>query len=122
MDKNIAVNALAALAQPTRLEAFRALVRSEPDGVAAGALAALLEVPQNTLSAHLSILAQAQLVASERQGRSIVYRARFDQVRDLMMYLLMDCCAGRREVCTPIVAGLKSCCAPGRGRLSKELR
>ena len=71
--------ALAAFSQSTRLEAFRTLVRHEPDGLAAGDLARLLEVPQNTLSAHLSVLSRAGLVTSERHSRSIIYRANLER-------------------------------------------
>ena len=106
--------ALSALAQSTRLEAFRALVRHEPDGLAAGDLARLLEVPQNTLSAHLSILTRAQLVTSERRSRSIVYRANLAGFRDVAMFLLRDCCDGRPEVCSPVVESLQPCCPPKR--------
>jgi ArsR family transcriptional regulator, arsenate/arsenite/antimonite-responsive transcriptional repressor len=75
MDNLEAIAALAALAQPTRLDTFRLLVCREPDGVPAGELARLMEVPQNTMSAHLAVLAHAGLVKGERQSRSIIYRA-----------------------------------------------
>jgi len=114
MENEEAVLALAALAQPTRLEAFRTLARHEPDGLAAGDLARLLEVPQNTLSAHLAILSRARLVSSERHSRSIVYRANLDDFRDVTLFLLMDCCGGRPEVCTPVVESLQACCSPKR--------
>ncbi|MGY4410573.1 DNA-binding transcriptional ArsR family regulator [Bradyrhizobium sp. LB7.1] len=83
MEIEEAVLALAALSQSTRLEAFRTLVRHEPDGLPAGDLARLLEVPPNTLSAHLSILTRARLVTSERHSRSIVYRANLAEFRDV---------------------------------------
>ncbi|WP_454629872.1 ArsR/SmtB family transcription factor [Bradyrhizobium cenepequi] len=114
METEEAVLALAALSQSTRLEAFRALVRHEPDGLAAGDLARLLEVPPNTLSAHLSILTRARLVTSERRSRSIVYRANLAEFRDVAMFLLRDCCDGRPEVCAPIVESLQPCCLPRR--------
>jgi ArsR family transcriptional regulator, arsenate/arsenite/antimonite-responsive transcriptional repressor len=114
METEKAVLALAALSQATRMEAFRALVKHEPDGLAAGELARLLEVPQNTLSAHLSILTRARLVTSERQSRSIIYRANLEQLRDVAVYLLRDCCGGRPEVCGPVVDSLLACCAPKR--------
>ncbi len=114
MENEEAVLALAALAQPTRLEAFRTLVRHEPDGLAAGDLARLLEVPQNTLSAHLAILSRARLVSSERHSRSIVYRANLDEFRDVALFLLRDCCGGRPEVCNPVIETLQSCCSPKR--------
>ena len=68
MDTNLAIAALSALAQPTRLETFRLLVKAEPDGVAAGELARLVDVPQNTMSAHLGILQRAGIVKSDRQA------------------------------------------------------
>lgn len=114
MESERAILALAALAQPTRLEAFRALVRHEPDGLAAGDLARLLEVPQNTLSAHLSILTRARLVTSERRSRSIVYRVNLAEFRDVTVFLLRDCCGGRPEICTPVVESLQACCSPKR--------
>jgi len=114
METELAVLALAALSQSTRLEAFRTLVRHEPDGLAAGDLARQLEVPPNTLSAHLAILTRARLVSSERRSRSIVYRANLAGFRDVAVFLLRDCCGGRPEVCEPVVQILESCCSPGR--------
>ncbi|QIO35170.1 ArsR/SmtB family transcription factor [Bradyrhizobium sp. 1(2017)] len=119
MEIDEAVLALAALSQSTRLEAFRTLVRHEPDGLAAGDLARLLEVPQNTLSAHLAILSRAGLVSSVRHGRSIVYRAGLTEFRDVAVFLLRDCCGGRPEVCEPVVETLQSCCAPKRKERSR---
>ncbi|MGY3486931.1 ArsR family transcriptional regulator [Bradyrhizobium sp. USDA 4011] len=119
METEEAVLALAALSQPTRLEAFRTLVRHEPDGLAAGDLARLLEVPPNTLSAHLSILTRARLVTSERRSRSIVYRAHLTEFRDVAVFLLRDCCGGRPEVCQPVVESLQSCCPPKRKERSR---
>lgn len=112
MDKNTAIAALAALAQTTRLETFRFLVRHEPDGVPAGELARLLDVPQNTMSAHLATLARAGLVTSERQSRSIIYRADLQGLRDLTLFLLKDCCGGSIELCAPLIAELTPCCTP----------
>lgn len=94
MDIETALGSLAALAQPTRLQAFRLLVRAEPAGLAAGALARALAVPQNTLSAHLNVLTHSGLVASTRKGRSIVYRASVARARALADFLIEDCCAG----------------------------
>lgn len=86
------------------------LVRCEPDGVPAGELARLMAVPQNTMSAHLSILARAGLVSAERRGRSILYRARLSRLREMMLFLLKDCCGGRTEVCAPLIDELVPCC------------
>ena len=110
MDSDSAIIAFGALAQTTRLDTFRLLVRHEPDGIAAGEIARQLNVPQNTMSAHLGVLARAGLVRSERHGRSIVYRADLDGVRALMLFLVKDCCAGNAELCTPLLAELAPCC------------
>ncbi|MBP1807759.1 DNA-binding transcriptional ArsR family regulator [Rubellimicrobium aerolatum] len=86
------------------------LVRHEPDGLPAGELARALGVPANTLSAHLAILSHAGLVAGERDGRSVIYRARLERVRALTLFLLKDCCGGREELCAPLLAELAPCC------------
>lgn len=103
--------ALGALAQDTRLGAFKLLVKHEPEGIAAGELARLLKVPQNTLSTHLAILTQAGLATSARHSRSIVYRAKLDCLRDVVLYLLRDCCDGKAELCAPIISDLTLCCS-----------
>jgi ArsR family transcriptional regulator len=110
MDEEIAILALAALAQHTRLETFRLLVRHEPDGLAAGDIAKSLAVPQNTMSAHLSILARSKLIIGDRKSRSIIYRANLEQFRQLTFFLLKDCCGEKAEVCQPILADIKPCC------------
>ncbi len=102
MEKEQAILALAALAQPTRLDAFRLLAEHEPDGLPAGEVARRLEVPHNTMSTHLAVLARAGLIAPERQSRVINYRARLDGFRELTAYLINDCCGGRSEVCAPL--------------------
>jgi len=112
MDELNALTAFAALSQATRLETFRLLVASEPKGVAAGELARRIGAPQNTLSSHLAILAHAGLVSGERHGRSIVYRAELSRLRELVLFLLRDCCGGRPELCAPLVADLNPCCPP----------
>jgi len=111
MDEIKAVGALAALAQTTRLDTFRLLVRNEPDGVAAGELARLLAIPQNTMSAHLAVLTRAGLARGERRGRSIVYRAGITELRELTLYLLKDCCGGRVELCAPLIEELTASCS-----------
>lgn len=107
------MDVFAALSQPTRLEAFRLLMRTEPDGLPAGEVARLLGVPQNTLSTHLAVLVRAGLISSERQSRSIVYRAEIDRVRETASFLVSDCCGGRPELCEPLVAEFTPCCLPG---------
>jgi DNA-binding transcriptional ArsR family regulator len=119
MDTEIAVLALAALAQQTRLDAFQLLVKHEPDGLPQGELARLLAVPQNTLSSHLNILARAGLVRSDRQSRSIIYRAELTRLRDMMLYIVKDCCDGRPELCEPLIAELTEPCCPPKKKKSK---
>ncbi|MGL4290298.1 MAG: ArsR/SmtB family transcription factor [Phreatobacter sp.] len=112
MDDIEAVETLAALAQPTRLATFRLLVAREPDGVPAGELARLIAVPQNTMSAHLAVLARAGLIIGERQSRQIIYRADLARFRAMTLYLVKDCCGGRPEICAPLIADLSPCCPP----------
>ena len=109
----MAILALGALAQGTRLDTFRLLVRHEPDGVPAGEVARQLDVPQNTMSAHLATLARAGLVCSERRSRSIIYRADLGCLRELTLFLVKDCCEGRPELCAPLIADLLPCCPSG---------
>ena len=110
MDSDSAIMALGALAQETRLDVFRLLVRYEPDGLAAGEIARQLDVPQNTMSSHLGILARAGIVRSERHSRSIIYRADLGGLRGVMLFLVKDCCAGSPELCAPLLAELTLCC------------
>jgi ArsR family transcriptional regulator len=112
MESENIILAMAALAQPTRLEAFRLLVRHEPDGLPAGAIADELAVPHNTLSAHLSVLSRAGLVTSKRNSRSIVYRADLQAFQKVALFLLQDCCGGRPEICAPLIESLTPCCPP----------
>lgn len=112
MEKEDAVLALAALAQPTRLEVFRLLVRHEPKGLPAGEIARRLAVPQNTMSSHLAVLSRAGLVSAERFSRSIVYRAELSRLRAVMLFMLRDCCEGRAEICAPLIEDLAPCCSP----------
>jgi ArsR family transcriptional regulator, arsenate/arsenite/antimonite-responsive transcriptional repressor len=102
MEIEQSIVAFAALAQSTRLDVFRLLVKHEPDGLAAGDIARELAVPQNTMSAHLAILARAGLVMSERKSRSIIYRANLVTVQDLTSFMVEDCCGGRAELCAPV--------------------
>jgi DNA-binding transcriptional ArsR family regulator len=111
MDELTALNVLGALSQATRLRSFRLLVAREPEGVAAGELARLIGAPQNTMSSHVGILASAGLVRGERHSRSIVYRADLQRFRDLVLFLLKDCCGGRADLCAPLIADLSPCCS-----------
>ena len=108
-----AVESLSALAHEGRLKVFRMLVTAGPDGLAAGEIARRLGTPPNTLSANLSLLAHAGLAQSRREGRSIIYSARFDRMGELMAFLAEDCCGGAVEVCAPVGdAAARSRCAP----------
>lgn len=121
METNDALDALSALSQETRLAVFRLLVRREPDGVAAGDLAKTIGVPANSMSVHLGVLSRAGLVSSERRSRSIIYRADLVRFRELMLFMLKDCCNGRSEICAPLIADLTPCCPPAPvRRLSRK--
>ena len=93
MEKSDAVNALAALAQETRLDIFRTLVEYQPAGLPAGKIGEMLELPGATLSFHLNQLKQARLITSTREGRSLIYSANTDAVDELTQYLQEDCCS-----------------------------
>ena len=115
MESEQAILALAALAQSTRLGVFRLLVKYEPDGLAAGDIAKLLAVPQNTMSAHLAVLARADLVMNERKSRSIIYRANLEAFGKLTSFLLENCCGGRADLCVPMTA-----CKPEGSKRAKS--
>ena len=106
MESALAIAALGALAQGTRLDTFHLLVRHDPDGLPAGEIARQLQVPQNTMSAHLAILTRAGLVRFERRGRIILYRADLDSVRRLLLFLVQDCCASSDDLRSQLIADL----------------
>ena len=115
MEIKAAIGSLAALAQESRLQAFRLLVRRGSVGLAAGEIARQLDIPHNTLSSHLTILAHAGLVNSKREGRSIIYFADFAGTRALLAFLMEDCCQGSPEICSPVLDSvLSGCCTPGK--------
>ncbi|MCR9112419.1 MAG: metalloregulator ArsR/SmtB family transcription factor [Rhodobacteraceae bacterium] len=103
MDKSNALAAFSALSQPTRLDVFRLLIRAGKAGMAAGEIAEALDVKQNTMSANLSVLHQAGLVHSTREGRSIRYAANLDATRGLIAFLVEDCCGGHPDQCQPLL-------------------
>lgn len=107
------VDALSALAHASRLAVFRLLVRAGPDGMSAGGIARDIGARPNTLSTHLTILGHAGLVRSHRDGRSIIYSADYDGMRELLGFLAADCCAGRPEICGALgeFATSTDCCA-----------
>lgn len=107
MDITTAVGALEALAHETRLSVFRLLVKAGPAGLTAGAIAAELDARQNTMSSHLAKLNRAGIVTSERDGRHIIYRADFDAVSGLILYLMEDCCGNSAALCEPIAASIR---------------
>jgi ArsR family transcriptional regulator, arsenate/arsenite/antimonite-responsive transcriptional repressor len=115
MDNDVAIAAFAALAQPTRLDVFRRLVKVHPDEIAAGEIARACDVPHNTMSTHLAILTRAGLLRARRQGRTIYYHADIDGFRNLVGFLMRDCCNGRAEICAPLMAELSNC-KPARKR------
>ena len=113
MDISNAAKALSALSQESRLKAFRLLVRSGSEGMAAGRIADALEIPHNTLSTHLSTLVNAGLVNSRRESRSIIYSIDFDGTRALFAFLMENCCQGNPDVCQPLLENLlPACCEP----------
>lgn len=114
MDVKKAQSAFAALAQPTRLKAFRKLVAAHPDGVPAGEIAAFCKVPHNTMSTHLAALTRARLVTVAREGRVMSYRADLDGLRGLIDFMMRDCCGGKPEICAPVIDQFNAaaCCAP----------
>ena len=115
MDSPDAVQALSALAHPARLEVFRLLVKAGPEGLAAGKIARAVGCLASTLSTNLSILAHAGLVTSRRDGRSIIYGADYERMRQLLAFLMEDCCGGKPEICGPLTAlASRSCTAEDR--------
>lgn len=118
MDKKDTISKLAALAQETRLSAFRLLVSASPDGKNAGEIARRCKVPHNTMSTHLAILERAGLIDSEKQGREVIYSADISGLRSLVDFIAKDCCGGRPEICGPVFGGAN--CAP-KSRKNVEL-
>jgi len=116
MEKADAVQRLSALAQESRLEVFRLLVKAGPGGMAAGEVSRKLEIAPNTLSAQLLLLSNAGLIRARRDGRSIIYSVDFDAMSGLLLFLTEDCCGGRAEVCAPLMKTVASCCPPPKLR------
>jgi DNA-binding transcriptional ArsR family regulator len=111
MEIQDALESLAALSQETRLWVFRVLVQAGPEGLPAGEIADALSCRQNTMSSHLRQLHATGLIDSRRQGRQVVYRANYGAVRELIMFLVEDCCDGSSQVCEPLGQSLAACCA-----------
>ncbi|CTQ58183.1 ArsR/SmtB family transcription factor [Roseibium album] len=106
MDINEALSAFGALSQKTRLDVFRLLINAGPEGMSAGDIGEALGVRQNTMSANLSVLLQAGLVRNEREGRSIRYYADMDGTKELLTYLVADCCGGHPELCAQVMEAI----------------
>ncbi len=109
MKSDVSLEILGALAHPTRLNAFRLLVRHEPDGLSTGQLVEASGLTQSTFSTHLAVLAKAGLVLSEKRGRQQIQRANISALKSMMLFLAKDCCQGRPELCEPLIAELTCC-------------
>ena len=109
MDTSEALSVLSALGHPTRLDAFRLLIRHEPDGLSTGELVEASGLTQSTFSTHLAVMVKTGLVLSEKRGRQQIQRANLDALRGLMVYLAKDCCQGRAELCEPLLTELICC-------------
>ena len=110
MDEDLAIKALAALAQTSRLRVFRAIVGAGPEGMQPGQLSQALELPGNTLSFHLKELQQAGLVNVQREGRFLRYRAHMAAMQSLVGFLTDHCCQGVPCVDMPVLACDNTCC------------
>ncbi len=110
MEMSAALLAFDALGQPTRLAVFRLLVQVGGQGLAAGEIAAQLNISPSTLSTHLSILTQSGLLLAVRDGRIIRYAADMAGLRALLTWLLQDCCGGKPEICAPVLDALACNC------------
>jgi ArsR family transcriptional regulator len=116
MEKADAVAALAALAQDNRLDVFRLLVQAGPEGMPAGKVAEALELAPNTLTFHFDRLRQAGLVTVRRDGRSMIYAARFETMNALLDFLTENCCQGDVAACAPAV------CKPAGAQRKKSTK
>src|SRR6478752_611914 len=114
MKKSDALAALAGLAQDNRLDVFRLLVEAGREGMPAGAVAGALKLAPNTLTFHFDRLRDAGLVTVRRQGRSMIYAARYETMNTLLGFLTENCCQGAVETCAPVT------CKPVRKKREKE--
>jgi ArsR family transcriptional regulator, arsenate/arsenite/antimonite-responsive transcriptional repressor len=116
METSEAIAALTALAQETRLDVFRLLVQAGPEGLSAGRIGALLNLPPATLSFHLNQLKHARLVSFRRESRSLIYVAEYPAMNALLGYLTENCCAGTVSACAP------ECALPAYDSISTRRR
>lgn len=100
------IPAFSALSQQTRLDVFRLLIKAGSDGLLSGEIGEKLNVKQNTMSANLLVLLNSGLVKNERNGRTIRYFADMSALRNILLFLMEDCCAGNPEVCKPVIDSL----------------
>lgn len=114
MRKTDALAALAALAQDNRLDVFRLLVQAGPDGMPAGAVAAKVGLAPSALTFHFDRLRDAGLVTVRRDGRSMIYAARFEAMNGLLAFLTENCCQGAADQCAA------PACKPARAKKLKE--
>jgi ArsR family transcriptional regulator, arsenate/arsenite/antimonite-responsive transcriptional repressor len=119
MKKSNVIAALSALAQETRLDIFRLLVEKGPEGLPAGEIGDRLGQPSPTLSFHLSQLRFAGLIDSRRESRSIIYKANYKAMNELLGYLTENCCGGRPELCAP---GTASTCGPNAEQKATDVK
>lgn len=115
MELRNAISAFAALAQEVRLDVLRHLVKAGPEGLAAGEIASAANVPAPTMSFHLKELASADLIRSRKEGRSVIYAANYAGIRNLVDFLLADCCQGDPRLCGPYVVKETQHVAPPGG-------
>ena len=113
-DLALAVKQLSAIAHEGRLVLLRLLIQAGPDGLPATELANLAKTKLPTASAQLLVLSNASLATSTRAGRQIIYRANYQTMTNLLKFLMLDCCSGSSEICTPLVPELQNaidnCC------------
>jgi ArsR family transcriptional regulator, arsenate/arsenite/antimonite-responsive transcriptional repressor len=114
MKKRDALVALAALAQDNRLDVFRLLVQAGLEGMPAGAVSVALDIAPNTLTFHFDRLRQAGLVTVRREGRSMIYAARFETMNELLGFLTENCCGGAPEECNAVAT-----CKPARPKRAR---
>ena len=114
METSDAVAALAALAQDSRLDVYRLLVQAGPEGLPAGSIASALKLAPNTLTFHFDRLRGAGLVNVRREGRSMIYAARYEAMNGLISFLTENCCGGAPKQCAPAPV-----CKPVRAKTNK---